>query len=292
MTIILLLSKSSSIKPSWSWWSSDIIIADHVLHCRHDHDHDDHHHCRHDHIGNRCLLPHRLLSNVAPNNVRTLIFNIIIIKLIMTIIVNIIIVNIIIIKLIMTIDFHQDFCLSLQNCNSWLRISTPVLGFQDRSQACSNTKTAILQDPLMDQGTRKILPRNLKYPIMEFGTENMKTCQQTDCNSLQYQAKNDIILCWYKLSEATKLSWIIYFVAGPAGNSVSTLRLVGTSVIDESVVAALKLEFRQTLAVSSRQTDDNEWNRAKVRSFEFRHKTQPDWRLFRHKGPRYFDIPK
>ena len=39
--------------------------------CCHDH-HD--HHCRHDdHIGNRCVLPHRLLSNVAPNNVRTLI---------------------------------------------------------------------------------------------------------------------------------------------------------------------------------------------------------------------------
>ena len=188
MTIILLLSKSSSIKPSWSWWSSDIIIADHVLHCRHDHDHDDHHHCRHDHIGNRCLLPHRLLSNVAPNNVRTLI------------------VNIIIIKLIMTIDFHQDFCLSLQNCNSWLRISTPVLGFQDRSQACSNTKTAILQDPLMDQGTRKILPRNLKYPIMEFGTENMKTCQQTDCNSLQYQAKNDI-------SSQKRQSWAELFIS-------------------------------------------------------------------------------
>ena len=34
-----------------------------------DDDDDDHHH----HIGNRCLLPHRLLSNVAPNNVRTLI---------------------------------------------------------------------------------------------------------------------------------------------------------------------------------------------------------------------------
>ena len=66
-----------------------------------------------------------------------------------------------------------------------------MLGFQDRSQACSNTKTAIPQDPLMDQGPRKILPRKLKYPIMEFGTENVKTCQQTDCNSLQYQAKND-----------------------------------------------------------------------------------------------------